>query len=322
MMQHGHTAGAEVDLNIAVRSLITMAAPERSDEIADLWSRYSPSFDVASDTGRFHMEAGPFGLVLLTPRSMCISWLLVHEAWATLDCYSTMLWMLNPFLSSESVRASFGRWLHAPADQVDVENQLDDIAQKVDELRAGVDLGDFEWPTTVPILSTDRPQEASRAAPYDLACLSLAIMFLHEVRHVMEQDEAEEQLSSIEREHRCDAFAQDFLMEHLSSYAQREGYPESKVASKRAIALGIWCYTIHRIVGEHESESHPPPSARLRRMLLALELPSYDKFWIVMASLLVNQLRASNHLPASVSSTSLSDLVWELLEIVADIEGS
>ena len=292
-----------------------MAAPERSDEIADLWSQYSPSFDVASDTGRFHMEAGPFGLVLFTPRSMWISWLLAHEAWASLDCYSTMLVRV---LSREAGRASFGRCLRAPADQVDVERQLDDIAQKVDELSFGVDLGDFEWPTTVPILFT-RPQEASKAAPHDLACLMVAAMFLHEVCHVIERDE--EDLSSIEREHRCDAFAQDFLMEHLSSYAQREGYPKSKVATKRAIALGIWCYAIHRIVGEHESDSHPPPNARLRRMLSALELPPDDIFWIVMASLLVNQLRTANHLPASVSSTSLSGLVWELLDIVEGIEG-
>ena len=38
-------AGAEVDLNIAARSLIEMAAPERSDDIADLWTVYSPSFN-------------------------------------------------------------------------------------------------------------------------------------------------------------------------------------------------------------------------------------------------------------------------------------
>ena len=309
-------AGAEVDLNIAVRSLITMAAPERSDEIADLWSRYSPSFDEASDSGRFHMEAGPYGLVLLTPRSMWISWLLAHEAWASLDCYSTMLVLL---ISREASRASFGRCLRAPADQVDVERQLDNIAQKVDELRFGVDLSDFEWPTTVPIPSTDRPQEASKAAPHDLACLVLAAMFLHEICHVIERDK--EELSSIEREHRCDVFAQNFLMECLSSYAQREGYPKSMVASKRAIALGIWCYSIHRIVGEHESDSHPPPSARLWRMLSALELSPDDNFWIVMASLLVNQLRTANHLPASVNSTSLSDLVWELLGIVEGIKG-
>lgn len=310
-------AGTEVDLNIAVRSLITMAAPERSDEIADLWCRYSPSFDEACDTGSFHMEAGAFGLVVFTPRSMWISWLLTHEAWATLDCYSTMLKFLD--LSRESVRASFGVRLRAFPDQVEVEAQVDDIAQKVNELRSGVDPGDFEWPKTVSIPSTNRPQEPSKAAPYDLACLMLAAMFLHEICHIIERDE--EELSSIEREHRCDAFAQNFLMEHLSSYAQREGYPESKVASKRAIALGIWCYTIHRIVGKHESESHPPPSARLRRMLSAVELPLNDNFWIVMASLLVNQLRTLNHLPASVSSTSPSDLVWELLEIVEGIEG-
>ena len=143
-------AGAEVDLNIAVRSLITMAAPERSDEIEALWSQYSPSFNEAYDSGRFHMAAvPPWGLVLLTPRSMWISWLLAHEAWATLDCYSTMLVLLD--LSKESVRASFGVCLRVPVDQVDVERQLDDIAQKVDELRSGVDLRDFEWPKTVPI---------------------------------------------------------------------------------------------------------------------------------------------------------------------------
>ena len=311
-------AGAEVDLNIVVRSLITMAAPERSDEIAGLWSRYSPLFDEASDSGRFHMEAGPFGLVLFTPRSMWMSWLLTHEAWATLYCYSTMLTSLD--LSRESVRASFGVCLRSFADQVEVEAQVDDLAQKVDELRSGVDLRDFEWPGTVPIPFTDRPTETQKAVQHDLACLVVAVMFLHELRHVMEREEAEEHLSSIEREYRCDAFAQEFLLECVGCYAHREGYDKNRVARKRAIALGIWCYIIHRIVGEHESESHPPPSARLQRVLSTLEFPREDWFWIVMASLLLNQLRALSHFPVSVSSTSWADLVWELLDIVQGIE--
>ena len=311
-------ARIEMDLNIAVRSLIMMAAPERRDEIADLWSRYSPSFDEASDTGRFHMEAGPFGLVLLTPRSMWMSWLLTHEAWATLYCYSTMLMSLD--LSRESVRASFGVCLRAFADQVEVEAQVDDLAQKVDELGSGVNLRDFEWPETVPIPSTDRPTEIQKAAQHDLACLVVAVMFLHELRHVMEREEAEEHLSLIEREYRCDAFAQEFLLECVGCYAHHEGYDKNKVARKRAIALGIWCYIIHRIVGEHESESHPPPSARLRKVLSALEFPREDYFWIVMASLLLNQLRALSHFPVSVNSISWADLVWELLDIVEGIE--
>ena len=311
-------AGVEVDLSIAARSLITMAAPERSDEIADLWSRYSPSFDAASDTGSFHMEAGAFGFVRFSLRSMWISWLLTHEAWATLDCYSTRLMMLD--LSKESVRASFGVCLRAVADQVEVEAQVDDIAQKVNELNSGVDLSDFEWPGTMPIPSTDRPTEKLEAAQHDLAWLVVAIMFLHELRHVMEREETKEHLSSIEREYRCDAFAQGFLMECVGCYAHCEGDDKNRVARKRAIALGIWCYIIHRIVGEHKSESHPPPSARLQRVLSTLEFPQEDWFWIVMASLLLNQLRALSHFPVSVSSTSWADLVWELLDIVQGIE--
>ena len=312
-------AGTQVDWNTEVRSLIKMAAPERSDEIDDLCRRYSPLFCGASDTGRFHMEAGPYGLVLFTRRSMWMSWLLTHEAWATLHCYSTMLMSLD--LCRESVRASFGVCLRALADQVEVEAQLDDLALRVDELRSGVDLCDFEWPRTVPIPSTDRPTETQKAVQHDLAWLGVAVMFLHELRHVMEREEAEEHLSLIEREYRCDAFAQRFLMECVGSYARREGHDEIRVARMRAIALGIWCYIIHRIVGEHESESHPPPSARLRRVLSALDFPQEDWFWIVMASLLLNQLRASNQFPGSVRSTSWRDLVWELLGIVEGIEG-
>lgn len=303
-------AGTEVDLNNAIRSLITMAAPERSCEIADLWSQYSPSFDEASDKGRFYLQSGPYGLVLLTPRSMWISWLLAHEAWASLNCYGTMLKLLD--LSKEPIRANFTGLLRAPSDQRDVERQLDNIAQKVDELRSGIELRDFKWPIAVPFPSIKRPNDRSEAAGHDSACLLVAASFLHEIRHIIERCEDEEGLSSIEREYRCDEFDREFLMANVSSYAQREGYHTRDVASKRAIALGIWCYAIHRIVGEHDSVSHPSPSAMLRRMLAALELPPDDNFWIVMASLLLNQLRVSGHLPASVNSTSLSDLVWEL----------
>lgn len=198
-----------------------------------------------------------------------------------------------------------------------MERQLDEIANKIDELRSGVNLLDFEWPSTIPILSTDRPREVRKAAIHDIACLVLAAMFLHEVCHVITPEQ--EGLSSIELEHRCDAFAQNFLTEHMSTYARCEGYCLSQVATKRGIALGIWCYAIHRIMGEHESESHPAPSARLRRMLSALELSARSRFWIVMASLLINQLRTANHLPANVNSTSMRDLVWELLEKVEAI---
>ena len=293
------------DLSVAVRNLITMAAPERRCDIADLWSEYSPSFDVARDTGSFRMEAGIFGLVVCTPRSLAICWMLSHEAWASLDCYSTMLAQLD--LCSQAVRGSFGRCLREPLDQEDVEGRLDDIAQKIDELSSGVNLPDFEWPSTIPIPSTDRPKEIRTAAQHEIACLVLAAMFLHEVCHVIKQDH--EGLTPIELEHCCDAFAQNFLTERMSTYAKCEDYPIDSVAAKRAIALGIWCYAIHRIVGEHESDSHPSPSARLRRMLSALELPANNTFWIVMASMLINQLRTANHLPINVNSTSLSDLV-------------
>jgi hypothetical protein len=303
-----------VDLNAAARAIVTMAIPERSTELEELWEKHTPVFDKATDTGTFHMEAGPFGLILMTPRSMWISWLLTHEAWAALNCFGTILVILE--LSPRDVWKHFGEVLRMPGDQLAAEMQADRIAVAVDELRRGIDLAEFGWPSQVPLPRDCRPIEPQTAAQHDLASLVLAAMFLHEVRHVVESGESDE-VEPHQSEYRCDAFARAFFMDRISDYSASSGYDEGQVTSKRAIALGIWCYAISRIVGNNTATtSHPSTSQRLRRTLSALSIPADDKFWLVMCSLLLSQLKANGAIPSKVSSTSLRNLAWELLNIV------
>ena len=139
-----------VDLNSSARAIVMMAVPERASELEKLWGEHSPVFDEATDTGRFHMEAGAFGLILMTPRSMWIAWLLTHEAWVALNVDGTILMILE--LSTQEVWEHFGAILRLPGDQMHAEEQMDHIARSVDELRRGVDLAAFNWPDGVPIM--------------------------------------------------------------------------------------------------------------------------------------------------------------------------
>ena len=141
-------------------------------------------------------------------------------------------------------------------------------------------------------------------------------MFLHEVHHVIEKTQGMD-VEPHDSEYNSDSFAKEFMMSRLEEYSTQSGYSVEKVASKRAIALGIFCFAIMRIVGHNKgSESHPATSKRLRRMLDGLSIPSGDKFWIMMCSLLLSQLRSAGRLPKRVKATSLDDLTWELIDMV------
>jgi hypothetical protein len=71
----------------AVKQLILAAAPERQAEFEEIWREYSPEFSLAEDRLGFNLEAGPFGLVLFTSRTMLQIWFLGHAAWKALHAY-------------------------------------------------------------------------------------------------------------------------------------------------------------------------------------------------------------------------------------------
>ena len=307
----------EENLTEAARKMVTLAVPERSDELRDLWEKYDPVFNLASDTGSFRLEGGPFRLVLMTPRSMWITWLLTQEAWAALTCYGTTLCVFRKV--SRETRNCFGALLQTPSDQEEAENELDRYVQGVEKLREGIDLSQFRWPSENAVPSPSRPSDPIGAAVYDLACLTVAAMFLHEVHHVIELTDCVD-VEAHDSEYNSDSFAKEFMMSRVGEYSTQSEDSANKVASKRAISLGIFCFAIMRIMGHNkDSESHPAPSKRLRRMLDGCDLPPEDNFWIVMCALFLSQLRSAGTLPERVTATSLDDLAWELFDIVESI---
>jgi len=77
----------EQELTEAVHQLILESAPERRDELENLWNKYSPTFARASDEAGFKMEGGPWGLILFTPRTTGQIWILGFAAWRAFEAY-------------------------------------------------------------------------------------------------------------------------------------------------------------------------------------------------------------------------------------------
>ena len=260
------------ELNEAVRDTVTRAVPERRSELRNLWAKYNPVFETASDRGTFRLEGGVFNLVFLTPRSMWIVWLLTQEAWAAVNCYSSSLVLLQMLPRERLDR--FREIIQSPADQPVAEAEMDRIAQSVDQLRSKIDISEFRWPSAEATPSSTRPDDLVGAALYDLASLAIAAMFLHEVHHLIATAEGGE-IGPHSGEYNADRFAREFMMNRVQEYSDCTGDGAEEVASKRAIALGIYCFAIMRIGGENrESESHPAPTKRLRKMLEGFGSPA------------------------------------------------
>lgn len=307
------------ELSQAAEELILAAAPERQSELAAMWNSYSPSFNDADDTGTFRLEAGPFGLVLLTPRTMAMAWLLAHEAWTALLAYGTSLKLLDMArgLRLPCIRRRFGRIIAWPPDQAAAESDINSIARAVDSLASGVSLQEVDWPDEVPRPSSGRPTSVNAAAMHDLACLSIAALFLHEVQHVRDYVDATGSADPHEDEFRCDAFARSFFVDRVGAYARQHQVAEGSVLSKRAMGLSVALYVIMRLTKGKESATHPPAGERVSRMMAGLALPSSDKAFVFLASLALAELRLQTSIPGQVRSTNMRDLAIELSQMTS-----
>jgi len=82
---------SKVDPQSAVERLILASAPEKEPDLKRLWDLYAPQFSLIEDKPGFSLEAGPFGLVLFTNRTMLQIWLLGFAAWKAVYSYGGLL---------------------------------------------------------------------------------------------------------------------------------------------------------------------------------------------------------------------------------------
>lgn len=296
-----------------VKRLIFDSAPEKTAEFNHIWEENSINVRYAIDRSGFYLKAGAYGLVLFTQRTMWQIWLAGFAAQKAFHLYSPALWVFQHkgwSLSKESLKHD-DEYLELYSE---CNKQFSDILV----LNEMVNIKEFQWPTDVPIPDEGRPSDLKGKMGYDLLCMAGAYCFLHEVRHVLLQNE-NANLNAHDEEMECDRYAREFLLSNIEGYSEQSGDDIDKVKTKRAMSIAIWSLLQLVITPKcrwFDSPSHPSVIERIKALAVYLELPENDLFWIYLSSLLLAQIELHDiHLEPKVIQSQKSFL-YELLETI------
>jgi hypothetical protein len=299
----------------AVRQLILAAAPERLSDLEKILSEYSPEFSLINDKPGFSLEAGPYGLVLFTSRTLHQIWLLGFAAWKSFLSYS------GPLVLQISAKEFSFDWINSTPGQYEADEEVDRIMRIVKNLQSIESAAEFCWPEDIPRPEQGRPLDVQKAVTFDLVCLATAYVFLHEVRHVGLQATDSPRLDAISEELECDRFARELLFGALDRFAQEMGYPPKKVRTKRAMGVAVASFLLLVITPAElwgGSRSHPPISARIGQLTDALEFSHDDPFWIFLTCLVLTQLRSEKHDIPNIKISNAKELCISLLPFLGE----
>lgn len=272
-----------MDTTNIVRKLFVGVVPERALEIDSIMKIYGAQFRLIGDREGFNLDAGGFSAIQYASRSTRQMWLFGYAGREALHCYG----------SSIVLRKSWGNTLdineiNKMPDQAREDDAFKAILDSVKKLNTAFHEDDFEWPSDIPEPEKGRPSDAERAAVYDLTCMAIAYVFLHELKHVMFHADGNAPEDARDEEYQCDQFAKDMLISKVDQYAATNGYPEEKVRMKRMMGIALASAFILFETGKGQlagSGSHPPINRRLLATLKDVNLLDDDWFWLYFSSL-------------------------------------
>lgn len=297
-----------------IKKLMEGAVPERTAEISQYYAKYAPRFSLSNDCVGFVFEAGPFGILRFTHRTMLQMWLLGFAAKKALHSYSSLIACL--LISNTNFDADLTNNIQG---QQEADGEYDKLIKAVYRLAETPNIESFDWPREVPVPERGRPKDIENAAVFDLNCMAAAYVFLHEMKHIAFILDGNCPTNPIEEEIKCDEFARKIMLEYLHRYAQESGYPLDKLKTKRAMSIALALFFMLVITPEElrgGSMSHPSMAERISAVVVELDLPDNDIFWIYLGSILLSQLRYIEKIPDELGFPNIKDLCYSLVECI------
>jgi hypothetical protein len=256
-------------LQTVVRGLLVGVVPERTDELTEMWNTYGPQFEVLEDSGpdgTFVMDAGAYCRIRFNHRILRVFWLSCFAAW---EGYNA----IHKASNTETGTADLKRF--------------QDILRCIDLIRHSAGAEDIPLPDNIPEpgILIDAAQDKEVRAPGELAIFSVGWAFLHEIRHLMHQQEGTSTAYSSDAEDRrreefsCDDFATRFLLEKAGKFAETQNASKSAVVFKRQIGIHFALFAL-AILGRDkwgDSEFHPATQRRIDNVLKVLEETGFSK---------------------------------------------
>lgn len=233
----------------AAKNLFLGVAPERETELAELWQRFNPRFNILPDDGpegQFVMDAGAFRDVRFNHRALRAFWVAAFAAW---DCFCA--------------------WAEGGSDLT----RSSQVVECVQRILSAEDPEAVPLPLGIPQPGklVDPSVNVQLRAASELAIFAAGWALLHEIRHIQhQQDGTSASVGSPQRDKHdeelsCDAFATSFLIENVHIYAAKNGVDAYAVARKRQTGIYFAFFAMSVIAKDKwgASESHPSMQTRI-----------------------------------------------------------
>jgi len=290
------------------------ACPERAAELKTFWENFEPIFELKPD-GKGHPISARVKKVSWMHKAFAHDWVVAFAGFKSIAPYSPHV-LLGVFYGALTAEA-----LAADLDLNDAEAEMEDLLLFARDIRLIDSLDDLDWIDAISEPSFDRALLNTKdMACFDLACISAAATFLHELRHVRFAVEKNSPVLNADEERECDKFSRSMLLDQVEVYCASSGEDLIRVKSKRLMGLAITAFAI--VIGEPAnmnaavSDTHPPVKERFDLLVMEAEVPEHAYCWLFIACLLIAILRQRSLLPPVVPCTSVKNLCLELLKLL------
>lgn len=220
--------------NIDIQKLFEGVIPERLEEVLGLIQSNSAQFRRVGDRPGFNLNAGAYGAIQFTQRSLEQLWLFGFSGLFALHCYSGIINLAK----SHGLRFDLDEIETIPGQTAEQE-RFSKLIEIISHLNNVESEHDFTWPSDIPNPEIGKPQGIEQGAVFDLVLMATAYVFLHELKHVIFEVEGNAPGNLLEEEMKCDAFASEIMLAQIGKYSILSGYPEDKIRMKRAMGMGV-----------------------------------------------------------------------------------
>ncbi len=304
----------EENVENEIKLLLGGVIPERSQEMTEYLDKYTPYFARCDDRDGFLTEAGAYGILKFTQRTMNIMWIIGFAANQALNSYSSILALLR--LNGKAIDLKEIRNIPGQKAEIDKYKELIQSAYTLSKVEK-VEL--FKWPKGVPFPEKGKPNDIEGATTFDLICMSGAYVFLHEMKHIAFYEDGNAPSEPHEEEIQCDLFAQSMMLDNLEKYAEQSGYELRRLVSKRAMAISLALFYM-LVITPLESwagfETHPSISTRIRTMINNLSINDDDIFWLYISPVFLAHLEFLGEEDVVIEFNNLKDLAMALVELI------
>lgn len=258
---------SDVEIQDAIKALFLGLAPERTDELGQMWDDYQLQFCLFTDNKGVLLAGGAYRSVHFNQRSLRVIWVSAFAAWEAFAC----------------------------AQSAFVDGEPRSIERLKELLDLAIEVRDAKDPETVSLGKLPEPGslslEPQLRAPAELAMFATGWALLHEVRHLKHQQEGtstvdgdDSELAHAE-ELSCDCFAAEYITGNIAQYASFHEVDQAKVRMKRSLGVyfGVFALIILGYPNWKESASHPSVSDRLRAIRSELSADGLDEALCVAA---------------------------------------